>query len=268
MRFCVLGSGSKGNSVFVESGNTRILIDAGFSGVEIKRRLESIGQDVDGLAALLVTHEHRDHVGGAGILSRRCKLPVYANASTHRAAEHIVGDLPASYEFNTGEPFVLSGLEIHPFRISHDTADPVGFIISDGTYMLGFCTDTGKVTSLIRHHLARCHGMVLEANHDPLMLQNGPYPQQLKQRVRSNQGHLANDDAGQLLRELAGGPLRHVVLAHLSNTNNLPNLVKETVCGQLAQVANNIIISLAEQERAGPIISLDNTDQNVYSNNT
>ncbi len=256
MKVCVLGSGSKGNCTLVRSGSTTVLIDAGFSGIEIKRRLDAIGLRPEDITALLVTHEHNDHISGVGVLSRRCNLPVYANPATHQAAEAKVGNLSGRREFQTGTPFTLGDLEIHPFSISHDTADPVGFVLTDGTFNTGYCTDTGKITTLIEHHLKRCHVLVLESNHDPIMLQNGPYPLPLQQRVRSNQGHLANGDAAMLLRKLAGGHLRHVVLAHLSEVNNQPRLALQAVSRCLRDQARSINIVSAVQHIPGPFITL------------
>ncbi len=256
MRFCVLGSGSGGNSTLVECGGTTLLIDAGFSGVEITRRLNKIGRRPEQLSAILVTHEHNDHVSGVGIMSRRCGLPVYANGATHEAASSRVRKLAAYREFTTGEGFAVGKLAIHPFAISHDTADPVGFTISDGSSVFGYCTDTGKVTQLMRHHLGRCHGLVLEANHDPQMLRDGPYPLPLKQRVGSGQGHLANPDTARLIRDLQGDRLAHVVLAHLSDTNNAPELAFRAVRNGLDPQRRLPEISLARQDGPGVVVEL------------
>lgn len=256
MKICVLGSGSKGNCTLVESGSTTLLIDAGFSGIEIKRRLAAIGRQPDEINAILVTHEHHDHISGVGVLSRRSSIPVYANPATHRASEKRVGKLFSANDFGTGDKFILGDLEIHPFRVSHDTADPVGYVVSDGKVSMGYCTDTGKVTTLIEHHLRRCDLLVLESNHDPVMLREGPYPLYLQQRVRSNQGHLANDDAAKLLKKLANGKLRHVVLAHLSEVNNLPDLAMETTLQRLEGNAQCIEIFPAGQDKPTHLITL------------
>jgi phosphoribosyl 1,2-cyclic phosphodiesterase len=234
MKFCVLGSGSKGNSIFVASGSTAVLIDAGFSGKEIRRRLALIGRAPEDIAAILLTHEHGDHISGAGVLSRQLGLPVYANIGTHRAAAAKLRQLHRRAEFETGCAFTLQGLHIHPFRTSHDSADPVGFTISDGAGSLCCCTDTGKITALIRQRARHCQALILEANYDPQMLADGPYPLPVKQRVRSSQGHLSNDDAACFLAGLTGSPLRQVVLAHLSCANNLPDLAAARIrqaCG-------------------------------------
>ncbi len=247
MKVCVLGSGSRGNCTLIESGNTSILIDAGFSGREIRRRLQVIGRDLETITAVLVTHEHNDHVSGAGILSRQGGIPLFANGGTYRATDNRLGKLFAREEFATGEPFALAGLHIHPFAVSHDTADPVGFVISDGTHSIGYCTDTGKITTLIEHHLRGCELLVIESNHDPKMLREGPYPPYLQQRVMSNKGHLANEDAGRFLGKMASGSLRYVILAHLSETNNLPELALQCACRHLDGHSGNIQVIAASQ---------------------
>jgi len=260
MRFCVLGSGSKGNATYLESGDTAILIDAGMSGTELQKRLAAIGVDLAALDAILVTHEHNDHVQGVGVLSRRAKIPVCANGATFSAAAKIT-NRPYSYiEFETGGTFHLRNLEIHPFSICHDTADPVGFRISDGNISFGYCTDTGKASRLMLHRLAACQALVLESNHDIGMLQNGTYPPYLKQRIRSSHGHLDNEAAAVFLRELAHEKLQHVVLAHLSEENNHPEIAFHAAaealhdnprCGETA-----VRISVACQGCVGELVSL------------
>ncbi len=257
LNFCVLGSGSKGNCTLVESGSTAILIDAGFSGKEVRRRLALVDRSPEDLTAIMVTHEHGDHISGVGVLSRKYNLPVYANAGTHLASEARVKKLHKRVEFGTGEPFVIDGLDVHPFRISHDTADPVGFVISDGCAAVGYCTDTGRVTKLIAHHVRKCRALILEANHDQQMLMDGPYPMPLKQRVRSNQGHLANGDAARFLAGLVDSSLQYVVLAHLSETNNLPEIALQRVEKELQAMAFNFEIVIAGQKRPTTIFSLE-----------
>jgi len=253
MRFCVLGSGSKGNCTYVESGETAVLIDAGFSGVEISRRLAAVGLDLEKVSAILVTHEHSDHVSGVGVLSRRYRLPVYANPGTREAAGASLDKLHAFVPFATGTSFTLPPFTIHPFSVSHDTADPVGFTLDDGGRSLGYCTDTGMVSRLIHHRLSRCQGLVLECNHDLTMLKNGPYPPALQQRIRSKNGHLANPDAIAFLAGLIHPGLRHVVLAHISESNNCHDLVRSA----LAQSAlRGPDISLALQDGPGELIDL------------
>ena len=255
MRFSVLGSGSKGNCTLIESGSTRVLIDAGFSCKETLARLATLGIGPEGLTAIAVTHEHGDHVRGVGVLARRLRLPVYANAGTLRAFADRAGTLPTCREFGTGEPFVIEGLSLHPFAVSHDTADPVGFVVSDATSSLGYCTDTGRITRLIRHHLQRCGALVLEANHDVQMLRDGPYPLPLKQRVLSSMGHLANAEAVTFAAELTATRLRLLVLAHLSEVNNHPARVLDEVGLHLGDWPE-VEVLLAEQHRPSPLLEV------------
>ena len=246
MRFCVLGSGSRGNATLVRAGSTTILIDNGFSGRNLLDRLRAVGVGPDALDAIVLTHEHHDHCRGVGVLARRLGLAVFANGATLRAASHILGKLPQVREFATGEAFTFQDMEIHPFALSHDAADPVGFRVSDGKADFGYCTDTGTITRLIAHHLRGCQGVVLEANHDPAMLWAGPYPPHLKQRISSRQGHLANGDSAAFLAELLEtGALGSLILAHLSETNNQAALVARAV----ADLAVGMDVEIARQDR-------------------
>ena len=229
MKFSVLGSGSKGNSVYIEAGNTAILIDAGFSGKEIKRRLQLIDRSVEKLKAVCITHEHNDHISGVGVVSRQCKIAAYANAGTFSAAEARMGKLWSYTEFETGDVMSIGDLEVRSFRISHDTADPVGFVVSDGKKSLGYCTDTGKVSYLMTQRLRPCKAIILEFNHNLELFKNGPYPLPLQQRVRSSLGHLSNEDAADFLCSVRNELMHTVILAHLSEINNRPQLAYEAV---------------------------------------
>ncbi|MDZ7642028.1 MAG: MBL fold metallo-hydrolase [Desulfurivibrio sp.] len=229
LKFAVLGGGSKGNATYVEAGSTRLLIDAGFSGRELGSRLAALGVDPAQLTAILVSHEHGDHIRGAGVLSRRYRLPLLLNRATLAAAGQELGRPAAIQEFTTGSTLVCGNLQIHPFALSHDAVEPVGFLLRAGGRMLGHCTDLGVVSRLVRHRLSGCQALVLECNHDPQMLRNGPYSPALQQRVRSRQGHLANHETATLLSELLHAELRQVVLSHLSTTNNTPELALKAV---------------------------------------
>lgn len=216
MRFSVLVSGSRANSTYLESGRTRILIDNGLSGRQLEQRLCSIGVDPGSLDALLVTHEHQDHIRGIGVLSRRYRLPVYVNEETAGSLER-----PHGVElFKTGERFVLGDMEIIPTSIVHDALDPVGFRIEGAGLSFGYFTDLGRVTNLVREALASCHSVVLESNHDRDLLFTCDYPWELKQRIASSHGHLSNSEAAKLLDEINHSDLRNVVLGHLSENSN------------------------------------------------
>lgn len=263
MRFCVLGSGSKGNATFVESGDTRLLIDAGFSGKEIEHRLAAIGVAPESLSGLIITHEHGDHIKGAAILSRRYHLPVFLNDPTLLASGAVLENLPHYHPFVTGQTFVFQDFQIHPYAISHDAADPVGFLLNNGRLVMGYCTDTGLVSRLMQHRLSSCHGLVLECNHDPDLLRNGPYPPALQQRVRGKTGHLANAEAAGFLSDILHDGLEHVVLSHISETNNLPHLAEEAMNAVLTTIRRQRghawpvpRISLAHQDRVGEMVVL------------
>lgn len=255
MYFSVLGSGSKGNSVYVESGKTAILIDAGFSGKEIAARLHSIGRSIEDLDALFVTHEHYDHIQGVGVLSRRCNIPVYGNYGTIKGGEKLLGSLFKHSEFATGNTLQMQDLQIRTFAVSHDAADPVGFLVGNGKVTLACCTDTGKVSRLLGQRLMGCNGLILEFNHDPQMLKEGPYPLALQQRVRSDHGHLANEDAAVFLQSLLHDQLRYVVLAHLSATNNHPDLAMKAAMSVVGEPT--IELRVASQTKAAELVHLE-----------
>lgn len=255
MRFSVLGSGSRGNCVYIESGGTAILIDGGFSGKEIAARLKGIDREAADLDAICLTHDHNDHIAGVGVLSRRCSLPVHANPGTFAGGEATLKKLWKRQEFDTGDEFAVDGLSIRSFRISHDTADPVGYVIKSDRATIGYCTDTGRTSHLMRQRLAACDAIILEFNHNLQLLKNGPYPPVLQQRVRSSQGHLANEDAAAFLQTLLHDHLQVVVLAHLSETNNTPQLAMAAAGGILAAEQRPHLL-LASQGRATTLIDL------------
>lgn len=260
MKVCVLGSGSKGNCTYVEYGSTRILIDAGFSGKEIERRLAVIDRSAVGLSAIFVTHEHNDHIAGVGVLSRRYGVPVFINNGTYQAAHRKLGKLTMLHSFTTGEVVTVNELQVHPFSVVHDAADPVGFVIRTDNFCVGYCTDTGQVTRLINYHLRSCSTLILEANHDPQMLRDGPYPVVLKQRIQSKNGHLANGEAVRFASSLAQGVLQHLVLAHISETNNHPDLVLSEA--EKAFVGcRNVEVHLARQDQPGPLLSVKQKEE-------
>lgn len=225
MQFCLLASGSKGNATYVAGSQGAVLIDCGLSARELLKRMALRNLAVGNIRAIIVTHEHRDHMGGVSALARKLKLPVIATAPTLRKAA-----IPVSVKTQyiaSGEMFNIGDLAIHPFSICHDAADPVGLVFTQGCVRLGMCTDLGYTSNLVRSRLANCHGLILESNHDPAMLNSGPYPSWLKQRVRSRQGHLSNQECARLLGELDHPDLQTVTLAHLSETNNKPELARQ-----------------------------------------
>jgi len=251
---CVLGSGSRGNAVYISDGSTALLLDAGFSGVEIQRRMASKNLNPDDLDAILVTHEHNDHIQGVGVLSRRLKLPVYINQETEKVAARQLGTIKRRQYFECGKPFTIGKLRIHPFPISHDAGDPAGFTVGSNGVKIGIATDLGIATNLVKAHLKNCSLLVLEANHDPEMLENGPYPWPLKQRVSGRTGHLSNDASRDLLETVQHDNLSHVILAHLSEVNNTPNHAFRAVVRGLTRCNPKIMV--ADQHQSGEIIYL------------
>ena len=250
---CNLASGSKGNATYISDGKTSILVDAGLSGIELQRRLTSKNLAPEDLDAILVTHEHSDHVRGAGILSRRFNLPVYINQKTE-AASHRLGSLHEIRPFDCGTTFSIGNLTIHPFSISHDAEDPAGFTIGRNGTSMAIATDLGIATAMVKEHLKHCALLVLEANHDPQMLETGPYPWPLKQRIQSRTGHLSNSDSKTLLHELQHDNLQHVILAHLSENNNTPQKAFDEVAQALTRCKAQLTV--ADQDSSGPVIYL------------
>ncbi|MCD4674396.1 MAG: MBL fold metallo-hydrolase [Desulfobacula sp.] len=250
---CPLASGSKGNSLFVSCNNTSILIDAGLSGIEIERRLNTVNINPENLCAIIITHEHSDHVKGAGILSRRFKLPVYITKKTWQACSNL-GKIKDLCFFECGTPFEMDQILVTPFSISHDAKDPVGLTLEYKNHKIGIATDLGIVTNLVREHLKNSNILYLESNHDPEMLINGPYPWYLKQRIKGRTGHLSNMDAGRLVSQLKTDHLKHVILAHLSEENNCPEKAVLEVSKNLN--ASNISLHVAGPHQPGKFIKL------------
>lgn len=234
MQIHVLASGSSGNATFIELENTKLLVDAGISTRRIKQSLDLLGTRIEDLDGVLITHEHRDHVNGLTTLLKKYRLPAYARPATWQAM-YCRQALPDDCCRELPDSLAIGKVKIEPFSISHDAADPVGFCLQAGGTKVGFATDLGFVTPAVKAALALSDVLVLEANHDLDMLQNGSYPWHLKKRIMGNRGHLANTDAGWTLARLDRKAHTHVFLAHLSQENNCPALAKETVGSILSQ---------------------------------
>jgi phosphoribosyl 1,2-cyclic phosphodiesterase len=334
VRFTVLASGSKGNSAVVSGGRTRILIDAGLSCRELFRRMKLAGEDPRTLDAIVITHEHQDHINGLAVTARKLGIPVYFTEATHRAwmrwltprrlmtyaqwleqcrrqqAERqaeidsaaVPGDhedpglenesagpavdapaksagtpakpaeepheaqspglkddpawLPAVEYFEAGQPFSIGDIDLSPFTIPHDAADPVGFVFSTEGIRLGFVTDLGYITPNVRAQLKRLDLLLLESNHDLEMLRDGPYPWQVKQRVLSRVGHLSNAAAAEFLADNYDGHAAYVILGHLSESNNLPDLARvaaERALAPRVSLLTNRLILASQHEPLFPI---------------
>jgi phosphoribosyl 1,2-cyclic phosphodiesterase len=318
VRFTVLASGSKGNSTVVTGGRTRILVDAGLSCRELFRRMRLAGEDPETLDAIVVTHEHQDHVNGLAVTARKLGIPVYFTEGTHRAwmrwlmprkqmtyaqwleqcrkqaearqaeadaaesegepdesdltavAEEIAPEqeaaasatkkdptwLPAVEYFKAGQPFQIGNIVLNSFTIPHDAVDPVGFVLQAEGVRLGVATDLGYVPPNVKAQLKGLDLLLLESNHDLEMLRDGPYPWSVKQRVLSRVGHLSNDAAAEFLEKEYDGQAAYVILAHLSESNNLPDLARVTaeraLNGRASLLANQLLLA-AQHEPLAPI---------------
>lgn len=227
MRVALLASGSRGNALLVCSGKTRLLIDAGLAARELCRRLDLLGIAPESLDAVLVTHEHIDHVRGLGPLGRRLNVPVYLHHDI--AATLADARSPGTVvEFAAGCELQIGDVSVRPFPVTHDAVAPVGFTVTGPSGKVGMATDLGIATRLVGEELKGCRVLVLESNHDEDLLRDGPYPWPLKQRIRSNHGHLSNRESAALLASLCWDGLETVLLAHLSETNNCPGLAETT----------------------------------------
>ena len=248
MRFAVLGSGSRGNATLVESGSTRVMVDCGFSLREIERRLAQLACEAKDVNAILLTHEHSDHIKGVGALARKYAIPVWATRGT--VNNDLLGEIPELNHFDTEHAFAIDELEISSFPVPHDAREPCQFVFSDGAARFAILTDTGSITVHIEQMLSSCEAIMLECNHDRGMLQSGAYPQSLKDRVAGPYGHLSNAQAAELLTRIDTSRLRHVVAAHLSEKNNAPHLASAALGEALNCEAE--WIGLAEQDNCMP----------------
>ena len=224
MRFASLGSGSRGNALMVESGSTRVLLDCGFGIAETERRLARLGVLPESVAALVVTHEHSDHIGGVFKFARRHSIPVWLTHGTFVGAPQKDTALPEIRLIDGHTRYAIEDLEILPYPVPHDAREPVQYVFSDGNRRLGVLTDAGSLTPHIAAILDRCDALVLECNHDQGMLAASSYPPSLKRRISGRLGHLANDVAASLLDRIDVSRLQHIVAAHLSEQNNRPQL--------------------------------------------
>jgi len=244
MRFASLGSGSRGNATLIESGSTLVTVDCGFSCRETERRMARLGCSAAQLAAILVTHEHGDHIRGVCALARQYDVPVWLSAGTRLMLRN--GAPPESHRFDGQSGIRLGDLEIQPFTVPHDAREPCQFVFADGNYRFGLLTDTGRITAHIRACLDGCDALMLECNHDPDMLARGPYSASLKARVGGPLGHLSNAQAAGLLESIDCSRLQHVVAAHLSDKNNHPELARAALASSLDCATD--WIGVADQE--------------------
>lgn len=255
----ILGSGSAGNATLVRRGGRALLLDAGLSARQLERRLAACGQDPKEIDALVISHEHSDHVKGASVFSRRHRVPVHGSPESREAAGRHLEELYGFEPLEAGQELDLGALRLRPFPVPHDAVCTYGFVVEGGGLRAGYATDLGHVNGLVRERLRGAHLLVLEMNHDPLMLREGPYPWPVKQRVLSRHGHLSNEAAAAALPELVGEETRAVFLAHISETNNDPDLVLSTASQALAEerVARpGLELFVARQDRPSPTVGI------------
>ncbi len=260
-RFTILGSGSGGNCAYLETAETRLLIDAGFSGRQIRQRLASIGRTPESLHGILVTHEHSDHIMGLGPIAGKLGIPIYCNRLTAEAI-HRQSKVPLTFrQFQTGSTFDLGDITIDTFSIPHDAQDPVGFLLRTASGNIGFLTDLGHATKLVIQRVRPAHVLVLEANHDLKLLQEDTRrPWATKQRILSRHGHLCNTAAADAATEIVSADLRNVYLGHLSRDCNRPELAYAAVAERLQQIgASHVTVHTTSQEHPSPSLQLGTT---------
>lgn len=256
VQLTILGSGSGGNCAYLEAGETRILIDAGFSLRQIRQRLATIGRSPENLTGVLVTHEHSDHIQGLALLSLKLRIPIYCNRLTQEAI-HTEVQKPLEYRlFGTGDTFDLGEVVVDTFSIPHDAQDPVGFLLKTAGGNVGWLTDLGHATRLVLERVRSANVLVLESNHDVKMLQDCPHrPWSLKQRILSRHGHLSNEAAAEAAEQLASADLRRIYLGHLSRECNRPDLAFSIVGERLQKIgATHIHVEVTSQSAPCPTL--------------
>jgi phosphoribosyl 1,2-cyclic phosphodiesterase len=254
----ILGSGSAGNCAYLETDETRILIDAGFSLRQIRQRLATIGRAPENLTGILITHEHNDHIRGLGMISEKLRIPIYCNRPTQEAAEFQLNTKLGCSLFLTGASFEIGDVQVETFSVPHDAQDPVGFLLRANGVNFGFLTDLGHVTKLVLERVRPANALVLEANHDVKMLQDcARRPWSLKQRILSRHGHLSNEAAADAAEQIMSAELRHLYLGHLSRECNRPDLARDVVADRLRKIgANHVRLELASQNVPCPTLVL------------
>ena len=248
MRCALIGSGSAGNALLVTTGGTTLLVDCGYSIKAFDARAAQLDFDPRQISAVLVTHEHDDHLGGVLPLSRRYRVPVHWARGTRMAATARYGDAAETHDFSPHAPFTIGDITVTPVPVPHDAREPTQFVFSDGSARLGLLTDLGSSTPHVLAAYADCDALCLEFNHEPALLEASAYPPSLRRRIASPYGHLSNAQAEQLLARLKGPRLKRVIAAHLSEKTNRPDLVADC----LARVAPELDTTIASQDAVVP----------------
>ena len=257
MIFCNLGSGSKGNSTYIQAEKGAVLVDQGFSLKNLTSRMINSDLSPKDISAIILTHEHSDHLHGIGILARRYKTPIYMTEKTRLSIEESILKNTEVVLFNSGDTIELEDMSFKTFHIPHDAADPIGIVAGFRDKKIGILTDLGTVTQSVLHHVSGLDLLFLESNHDMFMLLNGPYPLRLIQRIKSRVGHLSNDQALSLFEQIPkNGKLKHLVLGHLSENNNDPQVVRESFEEQRDNYSTSYQIEIASQYKPGNIVTI------------
>jgi len=256
VQFTILGSGSSGNCAYLEAGETRLLIDAGFSGRQIRQRLATIGRAPEGLTGILITHEHSDHIQGLTAIAAKLNIPIYCNRATREAIERQLATKFDCRMFVTGSSFELGEVGVDTFSVPHDAQDPVGFVLNTSAGSIGFLTDLGHATKLVVERIRRANIVVLEANHDLKLLQEDMRrPWSLKQRILSRHGHLSNDAAADVLDQILHADLKQLYLGHLSRDCNRPELAYKTIATRLFKLGgNHVEVAVTNQDTPAPTL--------------
>jgi phosphoribosyl 1,2-cyclic phosphodiesterase len=256
----ILASGSKGNSIIIRTSGTKILLDAGLSGKRISKSILELGLKESKLNALIVSHEHNDHVGGAGIICRKFNIPLFITELTYEAVKSRLGNIPAGIRyFEPGKSFSIGDIKVTPFSSSHDVVDGSNFTfekVGCKERKLAVATDLGFSSRLLLNRFKRASTIILESNHDEEMLLRGPYPFHLKQRVKSRQGHLSNEQAVAVISQVIHPGLKNLVLAHLSEQNNTPEIAKRVMEDYLKEVNYQLNLFISLQNKPTPILDI------------
>lgn len=256
----ILASGSKGNSILIRTETTKVLLDAGLSGKRISTTIQALGLQDSRLQALIVSHEHNDHVGGAGVVCRKYKIPLYITEPTYQMVAARVGKVPlGTVFFEPGRQFTIGDIKITPFSSSHDVVDSCNFTfekVGDSTRKLAVATDLGFSSRLLLTKFRNASTIILESNHDEEMLLRGPYPFHLKQRVKSRQGHLSNEQAVGIISQVIHPGLKNLVLAHLSEQNNTPDIARQVMEFYLKAINYELNLFISLQNQPTPIMDI------------
>jgi phosphoribosyl 1,2-cyclic phosphodiesterase len=258
VRLTILGSGSAGNCTLVEANDTHLLIDAGLSGRQIQNRLSQLGKSLDEIDGVLLTHEHSDHTIGLARICQKRDIPIYTNPLTAECIKSKLNSTQNWKLFTTGDRFSIGNWDVETFPVPHDAYDPVGFVLRFQQVCFGFLTDLGHATRLVIERIRQCQALLLEANHDLGLLQDDQRrPWSVKQRILSRHGHLSNDGAAQVLREMASQQLKHLFLGHLSSDCNRPELARNSSLAALETVnASHVTVEVAPQDCATTTLEL------------